>query len=417
MISSIDSCTGCSACKQKCPQKCISMIENSEGFLYPNIDKSKCIHCNLCEKVCPINKYIISGDRLEKTIAYAAINKDEVTLKDSSSGGMFSVIAEKVLDQHGIVFGCVFNDKLEAEHIYINSKKDLHKLRGSKYVQSNVRDTFRDTESFLKQGIVVLYTGTPCQIAGLKSMLNKEYTNLYTIDLICHGTPSQKIFNKYIEYLEYKDRYKISTYRFRYKDVTEKRQLELHTCRYLSKKYKLLKYPNFNSYLYAFRNAYIYRESCYKCKYTNLDRPGDFTIGDYWGIENYHKDFNNHNGVSSLILNTNKSKILFEEISTNLRFVNSKPEYIQSGNGNLKHPSIRPDIRDIIYTELDDKGFKYIAIKYFRPKKYYITAIKAVIPNSFKKSIKKILSNIIQVIKKLSLINNLKIISKEQHEN
>lgn len=193
-----EKCTGCGACLQKCPKKCITWQEKEFGFKYPYIDKAKCINCNLCEKVCPVEKqnYINYTQR-----AFAVVNKSEEVLLDSSSGGAFTSVANKVLSSNGIVYGCSM-ENFKVKHVRISSVDELPKLRGSKYVQSDTKSTFSQVEKDLETSKNVLFVGTPCQIAGLKSFLGKEYSRLLTVDIVCHGVGSQKYFDKYIECLK-----------------------------------------------------------------------------------------------------------------------------------------------------------------------------------------------------------------------
>ena len=198
MISIQDkkNCCGCGACVQRCPKQCVTMQEDSEGFLYPKVDLSVCIDCHLCEKVCPI---INQGEGHEPQAVYAAKNPNEKIRMQSSSGGVFTILAEKILDEGGVVFGAAFNDKWEVEHDFVERKDELAKFRGSKYVQSKIGKSYRNVETFLKEGRKVLFSGTPCQIAGLKKFLRKDYENLFTVDFICHGVPSPGVFRTYLQ--------------------------------------------------------------------------------------------------------------------------------------------------------------------------------------------------------------------------
>lgn len=208
-------CCGCSSCAQKCPTGAISMIENEEGFLYPSIDKEKCINCGLCSKVCPQLKTIEKKEDYPK--AYAMRNQNLNDLKESSSGGIFSVIANYVLENGGVVFGAQYTDDFKVEHVGVENKDKLNLLRKSKYVQSDINSTYKEVESNLKKGKMVLFTGTPCQVYGLKSYLMVEYENLILCDLICHGVPSPKAFQKYLGEFEKKNK-KVISYDFRTKD-------------------------------------------------------------------------------------------------------------------------------------------------------------------------------------------------------
>lgn len=196
----INYCTGCHACYNICPKNAIKMVENSEGFLYPVIDKDKCINCNLCTKVCPLFK----KDKVEHKIpeTYACYNKDNNIIKNSSSGGIFYLLAENILKNNGVVFGAGFDEEHNVIHIKAETLEELSKLMGSKYVQSSIRDTYKETKKLLEEDRYVLFTGTPCQIQGLKLFLNKDYDKLYLQDIICHGVPSPKMWKKYKDCLE-----------------------------------------------------------------------------------------------------------------------------------------------------------------------------------------------------------------------
>ena len=193
-------CTGCSACANICPKQCISMVADLEGFLYPSVDTKECINCGLCEKICPIlKKNPIKSDDI---IAYAAmLNNTDIRL-ESSSGGVFTAIAESVIDKNGVVFGAELDENFNVIHTYVETKEELKKFRGSKYVQSVIGETYKRAKGFLDQGRFVLFTGTPCQIGGLYAYLNKDYDNLITQDLICHGVPSPMVWRKYLEFRE-----------------------------------------------------------------------------------------------------------------------------------------------------------------------------------------------------------------------
>lgn len=192
-------CSGCGACFNICPENCIKMCEDSEGFLYPEADKSKCIDCGLCEKACPIFKEYKGNPEGR---AYACINKDESVRMESSSGGIFRLIAEYVLAKGGVVFGAAFDEDLTVHHILAESPGEIYKLQGSKYVQSRIENTYKKAKEYLENGRMVLFTGTPCQISGIKAYLNKDYENLILQDIVCHGVPSGKVWKKYVNFRE-----------------------------------------------------------------------------------------------------------------------------------------------------------------------------------------------------------------------
>ena len=210
-------CCGCRACEQVCPKQAIVMETDDEGFLYPKIDACKCINCGLCNKVCPIEVGNIS---VEHPLAvYAAQYQNNKVLNNSSSGGIFSLIANYVFSKYGVVYGAAFDDDMYLQHIRITDIEELNKLRGSKYVQSDIEDTYKQAKTDLENGALVYFTGTPCQIQGLKLFLRKHYANLLTTDLVCHGTPSYKVFANTLREIEAKKHGRIYSYLFRDKSV------------------------------------------------------------------------------------------------------------------------------------------------------------------------------------------------------
>lgn len=195
-ITNRQDCCGCAACAQRCPKQCISMKEDAEGFLYPTVDTEVCIDCGLCEKVCP---ELNSGRERQPQKVYAAINKDEKIRLGSSSGGVFTALAEQTIDEGGVVFGARFDENWEVVHAYTETKEGLTAFRGSKYVQSRIGNAYKDAERFLRNGRKVLFTGTPCLVMGLKLYLGRDYDNLLTVDFLCHGVPSPKAWRLYLK--------------------------------------------------------------------------------------------------------------------------------------------------------------------------------------------------------------------------
>lgn len=385
-ISILDkkNCTGCRMCEQICPVNAIEMVENKEGFLEPKVIEEKCINCGLCAKRCPQLNNI--HEKEEKAKAYAAKNRNLSELKQSSSGGLFSIFANYIIENNGAVYGCAFNKEFKAEHIRVDNKEDLNKLRGSKYVQSNTKNTFKQVKEDLQNNQLVLYTGTPCQIAGLKSFLGKDYDNLLTIDLICHGVPSQKLFSKYLEFLESKYKSKILEYEFRSK---EKNTWGLNLkIRFENGKVKYIP-ARLDPYYKSFLNGDTYRESCYNCKYASINRIGDITLADYWGIEKEHPDFYDEKGVSAIIVSSKKGQEFFEKIKNNIDFIESTIEKLMNKNDNLKFSTERNNIRDEVYSNLDEKDFgKYMKedLKFKKDKK---EIVKNFIPVGIKRILKR----------------------------
>lgn len=341
-----DLCTGCRTCEKICPKHAIEMRENDEGFFYPFINQEKCVNCGLCQKKCPQNNNICSEGYIGK--AYAAQINNESILLESSSGGFFSALAIEVLIKNGIIFGATMDANLKVFHRSIDKIEDLKLLRSSKYVASDVLDTYAETKKYLEDNKLVLYSGLPCQIAGLKTYLNKQYENLITVDVICHGTPSYKLFDVYRKGIEARRKSKISDYNFR--DKT-KRGWGIYWS-YLYRNGKRQKNGGLNDdpYVSAFINGETYRESCYKCKYPGFhNRPADITLGDYWGIDIVHTEMASRNGVSAVIINTKSGKNIVENALKQCKYVETTKENIAKFNNSLIESSKRPQRRNNIY--------------------------------------------------------------------
>lgn len=377
-----DKCVGCRSCELQCPKKCIQYTENKEGFFYPVVDAQNCIDCGKCLQHCPMND---KEDAKKSPIGvYGFKNKDKKRIVNSASGGAADTIVQHILEKQGVVYGCAYDDNFRVHHIEVTSKEESWRLQSSKYVQSDIEDCYKRAESRLKNGELVLFIGTPCQIAGLKSYLGKvEYDNLYTIDLICHGVPSPKLFKKYIEYMENKMGEKVTYYNFRSK---EKRgwcaQFSIGTK--TKKKTTELALDKYGKHFLLGNN---YRESCYQCKYANTSRVSDITVGDLWGVEKIAPEFFSRDGVSLVMINTEKGKKIFEQIQNKVECIPCKLEAVMEKQKNLKGPTQRTAIRDTFYDEIDsDKMIHNLSVGIQLKHR-----IKCVMPASLIKKIKKIL--------------------------
>lgn len=328
-------CCGCEACVNSCPNYCISMVEDNEGFLYPTVNVDHCIECGACERSCPI--LMIEEERSPLKVV-ATFNSDLPIRLSSSSGGVFSQLAEFVLNQKGVVFGASFDSHWKVQHIFVENLEDLPKLRGSKYVQSRIADSYKKVKSFLRENRQVLFSGTPCQITGLKHFLGREYENLITVDVACHGIPSPKIWNLYL--LELANRLLpdsvVTGVNFRDKSNGWKSyhmQVSLET----SSEKKCYYVPYYNDwYMKAFLKNLILRPSCANCPARCGKSGSDLTIADFWGIESLCPDLDDDKGTSIVLINSPKGKELlgilhnrFEEIdySAICRF---NPCFVQS---------------------------------------------------------------------------------------
>lgn len=376
-----EKCTGCGACVQCCPKRCISWTQREFGFRYPQIDKDACVNCGLCEKVCPIDKALEVSDEQK---AYAAVHRDDEVLAKSTSGGAFTAIADAIFAQGGIVYGAAMRDGMQVKHIRTSGKDDFEGLRSSKYLQSDTGTTYQMVEQDLKQGKTVLYSGTPCQIDGLKNFLRKDYENLYTADIVCHGVGSQAYFDKYMDYA--RERYgKIKALRFRSKEYAGWScggvvVVDSSDC------LKKIPYRDFDNYYYSyFLSGDIYRKSCYSCKYANTNRVGDFTLGDYWGVEALNLPLQTENGCSLLLVNNQHAMQLLDEIES-LDRVETTVEQAAHCNKQLNAPSKLMDSRQNRIGEYESMSGQQIQKEYLKNHRKTVVKgqLKALMPYKLK---------------------------------
>lgn len=352
-------CVGCFACKNICPQNAISMIEDEYGFKYPSINYNICTNCGLCEKVCPIiNKK--EENRLNSK-SYAAINKNAEVRMNSSSGGMFSIIAEYIINNGGVVYGAKFNDKFLVEHARAEKIEDIEKFRGSKYIQSDINKTFREAKKDLETGRKVLFTGTPCQVEGLKSYLIKDYDNLYTQDFICHGVPSKNIWEKYLEYRKKQDKEEPKNISFRNKENKGWNEYQL-----------VFKYSNFNKYIdhiddlfmKAFLSDIALRDSCYKCQFKKKHRISDITLADFWGINNVVPEMNDEKGTSLILINSEKGEKIFRKLQEKIIYKEVDFEHAIKYNKSMIKSAETNKNRKTFFKELENNDFENLIDRY-----------------------------------------------------
>jgi len=337
------------------------MIADEEGFLYPSINDDVCINCNKCIYVCPL-KNPVNFEKLIDPIVYAIKHKSEDIRINSTSGGVFTAISDKTLESNGVVYGVAYNKDMEVIHKAAYTKDARNELRGSKYVQSRLEDIYREIIDKLKDNKEVLFSGTPCQTAGLMSILNLLKVNsskLILVDIVCHGTASPLVWHDYIKYLEKTRKKKIVMYSFRDKNQGWKG----YNIRVV---YEDGEIENNNSETLLYVNLYksnrIIRPSCFKCRYANTKRPSDLTIGDFWGIENINKSFNDNKGVSLLYINTRKGSDVYKNIINNLITLESNVN--DSLQLNLVQPTTEPFDRKNFWKDYRNRGFLYAARKF-----------------------------------------------------
>ena len=377
-----EKCTGCGACVQRCPKRCISWTQREFGFRYPQIDKDACVNCGLCEKVCPTDKALEVP--VEQKV-YAAVHKDTEVLAKSTSGGAFTAIADAIFAQGGIVYGAAMLDDMQVKHIRTTGKDDFEGLRSSKYLQSDTGTTYQMVEQDLKQGKFVLYSGTPCQIDGLKNFLGKDYETLYTVDIVCHGVGSQAYFDKYMDFA--RERYgKIKALRFRSKEYAGWSCGGVVVVVDSSDCLKKIPYRDFDNYYYSyFLSGDIYRKSCYSCKYANTNRVGDFTLGDYWGVEALNLPLQTENGCSLLLVNNQHAMQLLDEIES-LDRVETTVEQAAHCNKQLNAPSKLMDSRQNRIGEYESMSGQQIQKEYLKNHRKTIVKgqLKALMPYKLK---------------------------------
>lgn len=385
LFSSKVDCCACGACLNVCPKNAIKMREDDAGFIYPVIDEKKCIRCYQCKKVC---NYQNRGKYNDPLKAYAAVNNDENQRMQSASGGIFSAIAKDVLLHDGVVYGAAFNKDWSVEHHRIDDYKELIELQGCKYTQSNTAFTFKSVLKDLKADKFVVYSGTPCQIDGLYGYLKKDYDNLLTVDIVCHGVPSNKMFNDYIASIEEKYDSNVSFFTFRDKNIGWGINGSLTI---QNKKHKI--WESASPYLYLFSKGKIYRENCYQCKYTSVHRPADLTLGDYWGIEKEHPELldqlDERKGISLIIANSKKGQSYLNNLSK-LDKYESTVEKVARGNAQLNHPTEKGNRDDLINTYIN-KGWQGLEERYRKEIgiKKYSSQLKSLVPRKVKRVLKK----------------------------
>ncbi len=363
-LSSVE-CTGCNVCVDACPVDAINLSTDIEGFWYPHINKEICTSCEVCEKKCPVLQiHDVKKNDFEKPISYAAIHKNLEVRFDSTSGGLFSALAENSYRQKGYVGGAIYNDDFSVKHYISNEREDLEKLRSSKYLQSNTVGFYKQVKELLKSGEKVLICGTPCQMAGVKTFLNKDYENLIIVDFICRGINSPKVHDKYLKSLE--KRYgskvvhvKAKSKELGWKNLTRKIVFQNGESYYGTKKTD----PFGRGYLKT--NAYC-RPACYDCKFKGFPRISDITLADFWGIDKFDKSFDDDIGTSMVLVNSRQGEQYFNIIKPRLKVREVPFETILPGNPALTTPLAPPKIdRDDFFKELDENSFDEVAKKYF----------------------------------------------------
>ena len=367
-LCSSEDCTGCMACVNTCSQNAIGIRNSEEGFQQPIIKNELCVNCGLCNKVCPVVQPQCREQFDFLQYGYACWAKDEEIRRNSSSGGLFTVLAEKIIEKEGIVYGAAFDADFRVKHIGVEKKEDLELLRRSKYVQSDIGHIFKDIKATLKNGRLVYFVGTPCQVAGLKSFLGKKkYSNLITSDFVCHGVPSPAVFEAYKDWLKKTHDAKITSFSFRDKHKSWlwfNFRVEFENSNtYIGKWHE-------DPYLRIFLADNVLRNSCYTCFYTNMERISDITIADFWGYKAHmKKEKNDDKGISLALINSEKGEELFNSAKSSLFSFKRTKEEIAKSQKSLSSAWDKPTVRDEFWTDFKEMSFDVFIDKWAKPRK------------------------------------------------
>ncbi len=363
LFLSKSSCCGCSACMNSCPENAITMQPDEEGFLYPVIDDGKCLDCGICKLVCAFQSSQTSLPVRKVPSVYAVKHKSDAVRQLSSSGGAFTAISDLVLEKGGIVYGAAFDDHFQVHHKAASNPTERNEFRGSKYVQSNMALIFHEIKALLNSGKSVMFIGTGCQVSGLNRFLRYSHTmtdNLLTVDVICHGTPSPKIFADYISLIEIIHQSSVVKFNFRSKingwgftqQIFFSDGTEDHTSK-LSQAFKEL-----------FLSNICLRPACHCCKYSNIYRSSDITISDFKGINEIHPDFTDVLGISAMMINSDKGINIFHQIEKDLVYLPSNIHELAYKQQNLKEPTFPNPKRDDFWSDYFQNGIRYVVEKY-----------------------------------------------------
>ncbi len=384
LICEKQNCTGCMACKQICPHNAIEIIMDNNGFEYP-VRTEECVQCGLCTKICPSLSDTLNEEKFSQ-IVFACRSKNKDVILKSASGGAFTTIVQAYCDNNYAIFGVEYDETCSPHHSYVLDKKLIDKYRKSKYVQSSVGNSYKDAKKMLEEGRKVLFTGTPCQIAGLKNFLNKEYDNLLTVDIVCHGVPNKQTLKKYLQYMEDKYKSKVKAISFREK-IYKNKEWDSKCIKIEFENNKtIIENIRKNLFLRGFHSQLFYRESCYNCKYANPKRISDITIADCWGIGHIYPDWNVHEGVSMVVINSEKGQKLLPTFEKECECLKLDIEFAKKENARFREPTKMNPKREFFFSNIDNMRFDKLINKCV-PQKRMRHIIGRLIPKNIKKII------------------------------
>lgn len=384
-----EQCTGCMLCGDCCPKAAISFYEDSEGFKYPKVDEATCISCGICVKNCPALSPL-KNDSAENSFAVFAT--DESKREAGSSGGVFGLLAEGVLNKCGRVWGAAFDNQIHLVHTKADNADELKPLLKSKYIQSDLSGVYRQIKQDLREGRYTLFCGTPCQVNALKNFVGNKRDHLILVDFVCHGVPSQSLFDKTIKWYEKKNGKKVEWFQFRYKSADVKHPQSYAIKHTDGNKIRLGLHYQF-PYYFGFQKYITLRPSCYQCKWACSERAGDITLGDYWGIEKYASELNAKEGVSMILCNTDVGKSLFQQIvnSGKVSIVTLPIQCAINENGCLKNPSKEKAERKLFFQHLQEWDFDKVVQVHLTPKKKWIFDLYYGMPKALRNVVRKLM--------------------------
>ena len=368
MLTVKEKCTGCRICSEVCPKNAITMIEDEEGFLYPHINNSICINCSKCEQTCPILN--VTTHSIQK--AKVGIHLEPSNIRNSASGGAFFALCEELIPKGYVVFGAEWDKNLQVKHSFATTLDNCEVFRKSKYIQSDTTGCYAKIKQIIREGGKVLFTGTPCQVAACKNFMN-NHPNLLLVDLICHGVPSQKVFNKELSYLEKKHHSKIIEYSFKSKHPFHG-NFNCRTCRITNEKGDIFLCDKHNDpFLRGYYARLLNRPSCSHCIFAQSARVGDITLGDAWDIENIYPFLNSMKGVSLILFNTDKGLKYAESLQKRMNLYDISTKWAISKNEQLRKPSDEHPCRDVFFKNIDKEDFSHLIYRLTnRTKKEYL---------------------------------------------